>query len=132
MPVLPPKLIKRIHEMGSKHEMLRTNYCLPKPATILLISELSLMAYHANRQYSACLGGIFIFIFLLCMGAQAQSTPPASQPSSSAKQTTAQQQPQSAYESATVLKTITRMVVVDIVATDRRDHLVPDLTAADF
>ena len=90
------------------------------------------MAYHANRQYSACLGGIFILIFLLCMGAQAQSTPPASQPSSSAKQTTAQPQPQSAYESATVLKTITRMVVVDIVATDRRDHLVPDLTAADF
>src|SRR5436309_14698598 len=89
------------------------------------------MAYHTNRQYSACLGGI-IFIFLLCMGVQAQSTPPASQPSSSAKQTTAQQQLQSAYESSTVLKTITRMVVVDIVETDRTDHLVTDLHAAHF
>src|SRR5437588_165993 len=88
------------------------------------------MASHVKRRYSVFLGSVLIFI--LCIGVQSQSTPPASQQASPQPQTTAQPQPQTAYESATVLKTVTRMVVVDVVATDRRDHAVPDLAAADF
>src|SRR5437588_4550878 len=88
------------------------------------------MASHAKRRYSVFPGSVFIVI--LCIGVQSQSAPSSPQQPSPQRQTTAQPQPQTAYESATVLKTVTRMVVVDVVATDHKDHVVPDLTAADF
>src|SRR5207237_9375225 len=84
----------------------------------------------AKRRFCVFPGSVFIVI--LCIGVQSQSAPSSPQQPSPQRQTTAQPQPQTAYESATVLKTVTRMVVIDVVATDHKDHLVPDLSAADF
>jgi len=43
-----------------------------------------------------------------------------------------QEQPRTVYESSTVLKAITRLVVVDVVATDKKNQPVLDLKPSDF
>jgi VWFA-related protein len=58
--------------------------------------------------------------------ASAGPTPQASPSSSGAQQKTA------VYESATVLKAVTRLVVVDVVATDKKGEAVTDLERVDF
>src|SRR5215472_12884782 len=59
------------------------------------------------------------------------STPATSSPQSSSDSQAQQQKTVSVYESATVLKTITRLVVVDVVATDKNGP-VTDLERNDF
>jgi VWFA-related protein len=50
----------------------------------------------------------------------------------SEKKTELQETPKTIYESATVLKAITRLVVVDVVATNSKGEPITDLTANDF
>ncbi len=91
--------------------------------------------------YSKVLSGCGL-ILLLAVGMKPQtSTPTASDPSTQAAAppaVTAQEQvpekgqkPTPVYESATVLKSITRLVVVDVVATDK-EGAVTDLKQDDF
>src|SRR5258707_1138278 len=75
-------------------------------------------------------------LLMLVAGMKSQtSTPGASnQPTEAASQVVVppqEQKPAPVYESATVLKSITRLVVVDVVATDR-DGAVTDLKQDDF
>lgn len=58
-------------------------------------------------------------------------SPAASAPAAQPAQTP-EQKPQTVYESATVLKAITRLVVVDVVATDKQSRAVTDLQRDDF
>ncbi len=67
---------------------------------------------------------LILFLLTFCLAAQSQSDNKPAQP---APQTPAPH----AYESATVLKTVTRMVVVDVVATDRKGQPVTDLQQSD-
>ena len=68
--------------------------------------------------------------------AQAQQTQPAAQSTSPQGQAQASpaagQQAQTTYESSTVLKVTSRLVVVDVVAVDHKGQPVNDLTADDF
>jgi len=62
-----------------------------------------------------------------------QATPaPAGQASSGTQSAQKDQQPATVYESATVLKAVTRLVVLDIVATDKKGNAVTDLERTDF
>lgn len=67
---------------------------------------------------------------LFCTPGYPQSTSP--QPQSSAPAPSAQSQGQQVYEPATVLKATTRLVVLDVVATDAHGHAVTDLKPEDF
>ena len=63
----------------------------------------------------------------------ASPAPQAALPSATpAQQQPAQQNSAPVYESATVLKAVTRLVVVDVVATDKKGQAVTDLTQSDF
>jgi VWFA-related protein len=62
----------------------------------------------------------------------AQSSSPENQNKSAAEQKPQEDKPQKVYESATVLKTVTRLVVVDVVVTDHKGEPVPDLAANNF
>jgi VWFA-related protein len=64
---------------------------------------------------------------------QEQTAPtavPAASPAPQSPQSPSQPQP--VYESATVLKATTRLVVIDVVATDKQGHAVTDLQRNDF
>src|SRR5258708_34830105 len=78
----------------------------------------------------------FALIFGLAVGTQAQSAPQAAPASSGQAAPAATQPPQEqhtqAYESPTVLKTITRLVVVDVVATDTKGDAATGLERSDF
>jgi len=80
----------------------------------------------------------FIFLALLfSIYTQSQSSTPGSNPSSSQKPPEEQtpqiaEQSKTVYESATVLRAVTRLVVVDVVATNGSGDAVPDLKAEDF
>ncbi|HKF23273.1 MAG TPA: VWA domain-containing protein [Candidatus Angelobacter sp.] len=63
--------------------------------------------------------------------AQTPSTGQATQAQSAQKNPPADQTPQ-VYESASVLKAVTRMVVVDVVVTDKHGNTVTDLQRGDF
>lgn len=95
-----------------------------------------------------------VLIGLFCIAVQSQSNAPstaaqasqqqssqqqsATAPTSTAKDAQNQQQtsnddkPQKVYESSTVLKTVTRLVVVDAVVIDNKGAPISDLTANDF
>jgi VWFA-related protein len=82
-------------------------------------------------------GLLFTLIFGLAVGTQSQSAPPATPVPSPAQDAPAappaqQQKPAPVYESATVLKTITRLVVVDVVATDKKGEAAIGLERSDF
>jgi VWFA-related protein len=90
-------------------------------------------------------------LMLFCIAVQSQSSAPSSSASPASQQQTpapskdsqnkdpqnqdkgaAEDKPQKVYESATVLKTITRLVVVDVVVTDNKGAPVADLAADNF
>jgi VWFA-related protein len=86
-----------------------------------------------------------VFLLLFCIAVQSQSSAPSSAPQqqqaappsqSSGPQNqekgATEEKPQKVYESATVLKTITRLVVVDVVVTDNKGEPVADLTTDSF
>jgi VWFA-related protein len=78
---------------------------------------------------------LFVAALLLCTYSRPQSTPPAQdrsheQPGPAARD--AQQESHTVYESATVLRAVTRLVVVDVVATDKDGRPISDLKAEDF
>jgi VWFA-related protein len=84
--------------------------------------------------------GLVVALFLSSLS-QTQTAPapagqtgpaPAGQASSGAQSAQKDQQPGTVYESATVLKATTRLVVLDIVATDKKGNAVTDLERADF
>lgn len=79
------------------------------------------MARRIGAGVSVLIATLFSYVAL-----HSQSTPPASQNPPS------QQKPGPALETATVLKTVTRMVVIDVVATDHKNKPVTDLKAGDF
>jgi hypothetical protein len=74
------------------------------------------------------------FILLAAFAVHSQQSPTASpspEPSGKAA-ASSQQTKRTVYETATVLKTTTRLVVVDVVATDHKDNAVADLKREDF
>jgi VWFA-related protein len=90
----------------------------------------------------ACLANLVV-ILTLCVNAPAQSGGNGSKAASSEQPATAPQQngagkgpsqenPGAAYQSATVLKATTRLVIVDVVATDGKGEPITGLTAKDF
>src|SRR5215831_9396330 len=82
--------------------------------------------------YKRNLLGCVIIILVLAVGMKPQAAAPgASSTTAQAPATTAEQKPAPVYESATVLKSITRLVVVDVVATDK-NGAVTDLQQDDF
>ncbi|HEV3039476.1 MAG TPA: VWA domain-containing protein [Candidatus Angelobacter sp.] len=88
------------------------------------------------------------FLVLFCIGLQSQSSAPspaapASQqqaqsqdsqntPPKNQEKSAAEEKPQKVYESATVLKTVTRLVVIDVVVTDNKGAPVTDLAEDNF
>ncbi|HEY6248600.1 MAG TPA: VWA domain-containing protein [Candidatus Angelobacter sp.] len=79
----------------------------------------------------------FVFLaLLLSLCSPLQSAPSAadspSQQSDASARPQVQEQPTTVYESATVLRAVTRLVVVDVVATDGKGEAVTDLKAEDF
>jgi len=82
-----------------------------------------------------------VMFLVLCTGLpttsqtapQESTAPPAGATATPAPQSPqAPAQPQAVYESATVLKATTRLVVIDVVATDKQGHAVTDLQRNDF
>ncbi len=90
-----------------------------------------------------------VFLAFFFVAAQTQSNPPSPASQSPAVQqqpaptqtnipdkqndkSPAEEKPQKVYESSTVLKAITRLVVVDVVATDNKGAPVADLEASNF
>lgn len=71
---------------------------------------------------------IFVIVSAAAIGTAPQQTPAASASPTPAPQVGAQK----VYESATVLKATTRLVVVDVVATDKKGEAVTDLERPDF
>ncbi len=68
-------------------------------------------------------GKLSCLLLVLCACAAAQTDQPKPE---------TQEQPRTVYESSTVLKAITRLVVVDVVATDKNNKPVMDLKPSDF
>jgi VWFA-related protein len=64
--------------------------------------------------------------------ASQQQAPASSKDPQKQEQNAGEEKPQKVYESATVLKTITRLVVVDVVVTDNKGGPVADLAADNF
>src|SRR5215470_2262981 len=87
--------------------------------------------------YSKMLLGCFLIIALIARvkpqqaPQQAGKESAATSPQTSAPAQAQEQKPAPVYESATVLKSITRLVVVDVVATDKKGA-VTDLQRDDF
>src|SRR6478752_8242979 len=86
----------------------------------------------ANIYKKTLLGCVMILVLAAGMEPQAaapgSSSGPAQAPSPAQ---TSEQKPAPVYESATVIKSITRLVVVDVVATDK-DGAITDLKQDDF
>jgi VWFA-related protein len=77
-------------------------------------------------------GGVLFMMFVAAIEAQTSTQGASSElPQASAQVQSADHKPAPVYESATVLKTITRLVVIDVVATDR-NGAVSDLQRDDF
>ncbi len=100
----------------------------------------------------------FVLLVVICIAVQSQSNAPSTAAAASQQQSSQQQspangatpanranndsqnqqpapadeKPQKVYESATVLKTVTRLVVVDVVVTDNKGAPIGDLTADNF
>jgi VWFA-related protein len=81
--------------------------------------------------------GALVLFFLFTGSGHPQQTPPASPSATaaqtpSASQTSAGDSPDSGYRSSTVLRYTTRLVVVDVIATDHKGNPVTDLKKEDF
>ena len=78
----------------------------------------------------------FLLALLLSICTPLQSASPADDPpiqqSDASAKSQVQEPPRTVYESATVLRAVTRLVVVDVVATDGKGDAVTDLKAEDF
>ena len=75
----------------------------------------------------------FLWVLILLISPRGQSqSPQAAQDSSPHQASPAQQEARTVYESATVLRAVTRLVVVDVVATDSAGEPVRDLNREDF
>jgi VWFA-related protein len=68
-------------------------------------------------------------LLLLPLSARNQSTPTGTQPSATPQP---QEKQEHIYETAAVLKAVTRLVVVDVVATDKKGEPATDLKLSDF
>lgn len=78
---------------------------------------------------------ISAIVSMAAIGVGKQQPAPSATPSPSPQATAAQQDAEKnppVYESATVLKTTTRLVVVDVVATDKKGEAITDLERAEF
>ncbi len=78
---------------------------------------------------------ILVIVSLAAIGTGKQQPPPSAVPGPAAQAGASAQEAEkktSVYESATVLKTTTRLVVVDVVATNRKGEAVTDLERPDF
>jgi VWFA-related protein len=73
-----------------------------------------------------------LLVTSLSMGVLSQTSQPAPQSTPQAQGTSAQPQQAPVYETATVLKAITRLVVVDVVATNGKGDAITDLRKEDF
>jgi len=73
-----------------------------------------------------------LFVAPFPLGSQQSPAPSPSPEATSKPAPEPQQKRQPVYETATVLKTTTRLVVVDVVATDHKDNAVVDLKREDF
>ena len=75
-----------------------------------------------------------VIVLLTAFAVHSQQSPAPSPSPEPAKQPAppAQQSKRTVYETATVLKTTTRLVVVDVVVTDHKDDAVTDLKREDF
>lgn len=76
-----------------------------------------------------------LIALLLSICSPLQSTPPADDSpvqQSDASKSQIQEPPKTVFESATVLRAVTRLVVVDVVATDSKGEAVTDLKKEDF
>jgi len=86
------------------------------------------------RIFQGTIALVFALLLVtsLSMGVLSQTSPAAPQPAPSSPRGSAPQQPSPVYETATVLKVITRLVVVDVVATNGKGEAISDLKREDF
>ena len=80
----------------------------------------------------ARVAGVQLLIAVLSLYGHSQSTSLQSQAAGADGQRSSQEQKQQVYEPATVLKVTTRLVVVEVVATDKHGQVVTDLKPQDF
>src|SRR5579872_2312588 len=85
---------------------------------------------NAARKPSA-FGFLFLLLSASCYSQQSPTSPPAAQ-SPAGVQSSPAENPNTVYKSTTVLKYTTRMVVVDVIATDHKGNAVTDLKKEDF
>src|SRR5215467_12555440 len=127
---------------NSRKRKLFFTFCELGSRLFLVLCRRSFMPGIHGKQLSALL-----LIFVLTVGMKSQSPTGASQPTCTSSHPSAAappapvasndqkpgkpQKPAPVYESATVLKTITRLVVVDVVATDKNGP-VTNLERPDF
>lgn len=83
-------------------------------------------------QYSLLLVALLFSIFGQSQSAPPEQNSPSSQKSSAESNPASPQDSQQVYESATVLRAVTRLVVVDVVATNGKGDPVTDLKLEDF
>src|SRR5260370_28956928 len=76
---------------------------------------------------------VFVIASVAAIGPSPQHPAASASPAPQASPSAPGAQPKApVYETATVLKAITRLVVVDVVATDKKGEAVTDLERADF
>src|SRR5260370_31680245 len=94
------------------------------------------MAYRPNSFTTRQIFAGFILPFLFCAAAVAQTAPSSTAATQNAAQPSAPVAPPQPAETGqapqTVLKVTTRLVVVDVVARDKKAQIVNDLGASDF
>jgi len=91
------------------------------------------MPAHPRRFRSAVnLLLLSLISYLSAQGQPPQTQPSQTQPSQNQPSQTHAAQTQPVYESATVMRATTRMVLVDVIATDRNGNPVTDLKPGDF
>src|SRR5262249_54174228 len=115
-------------ERGNRVERLKRCQTLRKPVTISRHPEFLSMGQRRFRSLA-------FFALLLFLGGLSYDTPasadsPAQQPDNA--KPAIQESQTTVYESATVLRATTRLVVVDVVATNNDGAPVTDLKAEDF
>jgi VWFA-related protein len=88
-----------------------------------------------NTWFIGCLVALFLGPLIQPQTAtqpQTASAPTQAAPAQDPQKKQPGEQSPAAFESATVLKAVTRLVVVDVVATDKKGNAVTDLERADF
>src|SRR5205085_6246595 len=126
----PSRLIVMVYDCDDFANLL-------KPVTMASNPGVRFMA--PSRQWLTNV----VFLLLFCIAVQSQSSAPSTAPQQQAspsqssnpqnqEKSATQEKPPKVYESATVLKTVTRLVVVDVVVTDNKGAPIADLTADNF